>query len=216
MIRAAGQVTLPEAARARGTARTLLALLVAVALVGVPAAMLAAPQTKTDLVGVFGAENTEFPDPAFLVNGEPVSGLALARSVAVFEYQAGQLGRPLDHRAAVQEAVKRLAVQVRLTQMARERGYTVTDAELEGYLADLRAQAEGSAPDPGNAALLAAGGYTSWEAYLADPAVRTEYRNALLVNKLIAELLAADPGLTAEDLQAKALADAKIEIRFSP
>jgi hypothetical protein len=216
MIRAAGQTVLPEAGRARAAARTLLALLVAVALVGVPAAMLAAPKAKTDLVGVFGAQNVEFPDPAFLVNGEPVSGLALARSVAIFEYQAGQLGRPLDHRAAVEAAVKRLAVQVRLAQMARERGYAVTDAELDAYLADLRAQAEGSAPDPGNAALLAAGGYASWEEYLADPAVRTEYRNALLVNKLIAELLAADPGLTADDLQAKALADAKIELRFSP
>jgi hypothetical protein len=216
MTRAAGQVTLPEAGRSRGTARTLLALLVAVALVGVPAAMLAAPQTKTDLVGVFGAENTEFPDPAFLVNGEPVSGLALARRVAIIEYQSRQLGEPMDHRTAIERAVKRLAVQVRLVQMARERGYTVTDAELDAYLGDLRAQAEGSAPDPGNAALLAAGGYASWEEYLADPAVRTEYRNALLVNKLIAELLAADPGLTADDLQAKALADAKIELRFSP
>lgn len=176
----------------------------------------AAPPTKTDLVGVFGATNTEFPEPAFLVNGEPVSGAALARSVAIFEYQGRQLGHPIDHRTAVKEAVQRLAVQVRLRQMAVERGYTVSDAELEAYLAELTAEAKRWGPDPGNLALLAAGGYPSWEAYVADPAVRTEYRNALLVGKLIDELLATDPTLTAEDLQARALAGAKIELRFSP
>ncbi|GIW19880.1 MAG: hypothetical protein KatS3mg065_0176 [Chloroflexota bacterium] len=214
-----GEVTNPTVQRPRRPSRAVRAVVVgvaAIALVGLPIGMAAAPPPKDDLVGVFGATNTEFPDPAFLVNGEPVSGQALARSVAVFEYQARQLGNPLDHRTAIKQAVERLAVQVRLRQMAEERGYAVSDAELDAYLSGLVAQARQSAPDPGNLALLAAGGYPSWEAYVADPAVRAEYRNALLVNKLISELLAADPGLTAEDLQAKALADAKIELRFSP
>lgn len=206
--------------RARPTVRlgTILlgaALLGAVVVVTVLTSTLAAPPAKTDLVGVFGAENVEFPDPAFLVNGEPVSGQALARSVAVFEYQARQLGQAIDHRTAVKQAVERLATQVRLAQIARERGHRVTEAELDAYLSELVAEAE-RFPDAGNAALLAAGGYASWEAYVADPAVRLEYENALLVNKLIEELLAARPGLTAEDLQAFALADAKIELRFAP
>lgn len=210
-------VTITTRGRRRQSAavRAVVVAVVALAVVAVPIGM-AAASPKSDLVGVFGAKNTEFPEPAFLVNGEPVSGQALARSVAVFEYQARQLGTPIDHRTAVKEAVDRLAVQVRLRQMAEERGYAVSDAELDAYLAGLVAEAKQSGPDPGNLALLAAGGYPSWEVYAADPAVRAEYRSALLVNKLIDELLAADPGLTAEDLQAMALAGAKVELRFSP
>ncbi|MER3418182.1 MAG: hypothetical protein C4343_03545 [Chloroflexota bacterium] len=203
--------------RRRSTAvRALAATIVVLAVVALPMGMAAAPPPERDLAGVFGAANTEFPDPAFLVNGEAVSGQALARSVAVFEYQARQLGQPIDHRTAVKQAVERLAVQVRLRQMALQRGYSVSDAELDAYLAGLIAEAKQSGPDPGNLALLAGGGYRTWDAYAADPAVRAEYRNALLVNKLISELLAADPELTAEDLQTTALAGAKIELRFSP
>lgn len=36
------------------------------------------------------------------------------------------------------------------------------------------------------------------------------------MNKLIGELLATDPGLTADDVAATALAGAKVELRFSP
>lgn len=200
----------------KSVVRAVAVLVVVAAVVSVPMSIAASPPAKGDLVAVFGAENTEFPDPAFLVNGEPVSGQALARSVAVFEYQARQLGNPMDHRTAIEQAVERLATQVRLAQLARERGYEVTEEELDRYLAGLLAEAKWSGPDPGNTALLAGGGYASWEEYVADPAVRTEYRNALLVGKLIGELTAANPDLTAEDLQAFALADAKIERRFSP
>lgn len=214
-----GQVVTSVRDSRRQAGRVIRAIVVAIAalaVVGSPIGMAAAPRPANDLAGVFGATNAEFPDPAFLVNGEPVSGQALARSVRVFEYQGRQLGRPVDHRTAVEQAVERLAVQVRLRQMALERGYTVSDAELDAYLAGLIAEAKRSGPDPGNLALLAAGDYPSWEAYAADPAVRAEYRSALLVGKLIDELLASDPGLSAEDLQAKALAGAKIELRFSP
>ncbi|HWP62972.1 MAG TPA: hypothetical protein VNO86_05835 [Candidatus Binatia bacterium] len=173
------------------------------------------PSPGSDL-GLPDGGASEFPDPAFLVNGEPVSGQALARSVAVIELQARQLGTPVDHRAAIEQAVERLAVQVRLRQMAEARGYSVSDEELEAHLADVVAEAKRSGLDPGDTPLLAGAGYTSWEEYVADPAVRTEYRNALLVGKLIDELLAANPDLADQDLQAFALADAKIEFRFSP
>ncbi len=73
-----------------------------VSVIGILMTPAAAPPSRTsDLANVFGATNAEFPEPAFLVNGEPVSGAALARSVAVFEYQGRQLGHPIDHRSAV-------------------------------------------------------------------------------------------------------------------
>ncbi len=144
-----------------------------------------------ELQELYQVDASAYPDVVARVNGQPISGKALAQRVYIVQNSRTP---GLDKTDPVRTALNQLIGEAVLTQVAPAHGVSVSEDEARAFAQSQRRMAE-QAQDHDKEALaaLAASLGVSPEEYFTDPRVIETYRQGMILGRMRGQVLETLP-----------------------